>query len=601
MSIAAPPRKAPSTQAGESFYTGTLGTLWKLFGSYRSSFAAALGLRVLASLAAAVPVVALVWVIELVRTEALTGPAAGLAAGAVVAGVGAQYLFGYLSNRLAWTGTFHAVGAARERTLEHVQSLPVGEVRSAGVGEVSTVLTSDMDAVTDYAHSALPQAFSAVSLPAFVFAGLLLVDAPMAAAVAVSVVVAVPLYRWTSRHFGRHALERGDLLAAANGRIAEYVQGLPVVRSFDHTGERMGWFRQAVEDVREVNDRMATRLVPVTLVAMGVVQLGTPLTIAALSYWYFGGRLDAGTVLVFLVLVLRVYTPLLEVAGSVERSRLADAALRRIGRVRDMAVQETPERAHTAVGEPTVAFEGVSFSYSPGEPVLREVSLEVPARTMTAVVGPSGAGKSTLLSLVARFWDVDSGTVRVGGADVRDLTREQLFGAFTIVFQDPYLFQGTVRDNIAFGRPDADEAAVEEAARRARAHDFITALPQGYDTPVGEGGATLSGGERQRVSIARAIVKDAPIVLLDEATAALDPINERDVQGAFAELVRDRTVLVVAHRLNTIRSADQILVLDGGRVVERGGHDELLAARGRYADLWSQRERAARWRLGRRG
>jgi ATP-binding cassette subfamily B protein IrtB len=203
-----------------------------------------------------------------------------------------------------------------------------------------------------------------------------------------------------------------------------------------------------------------------------------------------------------------------------------------------------------------LALDGVSFGYAPDEPVLTDVSLEVPPRTLTAVVGPSGAGKSTLLAIIARFWDAHDGAVRVGGVDVRELTDRQLFDMFTVVFQEPYLFQGTIRDNIAFGRADATDAAIEDAARRAQAHEFVTALPRGYETPVGEGGATLSGGERQRISIARAIVKDAPIVLLDEATAALDPINERAVQRAVAELVRNRTVLVVAHRLNTIRSAD---------------------------------------------
>lgn len=339
MTVTAAPRGS-NNRGG--FYTGTIRTIWSLFGPYQRAFAGALLLRVPTSMAAAVPVVTLVWVIDLLRTDALSTDRLVLAIALVLAGVAAQYLFAYLSNRLAWTSTFHAVGQARERTLEHVQRLPIGEVRQRGVGDITTALTTDMEAISKYVSSGLPQAFSAVSLPVFVFAGLLIVDVPMALVVAVSVVVAVPLYRWTVRYFGRHAVARGNLLATANGRIAEYVQGLPVVRAFDRTGERQDWFRGAVDDVRRINDKLATRLVPVALSAMGIVQLGTPLTIAALGYWYATGRLDAGTVLTFLVLVLRVYTPLLELAGSVEQARLADAALRRIAGIRDMPPQPMP-------------------------------------------------------------------------------------------------------------------------------------------------------------------------------------------------------------------------------------------------------------------
>ncbi|HRE02322.1 MAG TPA: ATP-binding cassette domain-containing protein, partial [Ilumatobacteraceae bacterium] len=219
--------------------------------------------------------------------------------------------------------------------------------------------------------------------------------------------------------------------------------------------------------------------------------------------------------------------------------------------------------------------------------------------TMTAIVGPSGAGKSTLVHLIARFWDASRGQVCIGGADVTTLTAAQLFDMVTVVFQDVYLFQGTIRDNIAFGRPDATDAEVRSAAAAAQVDAFVSSLPDGYDTAVGEGGATLSGGERQRISIARAILKGSPIVLLDEATASIDPLNEREVRLALAELVRGRTVIVVAHRLTTIRSADQILVLDDHRIVDSGTHAELMTRPGVYVELWNQRQRAVAWRIDR--
>ncbi|MEY4577265.1 MAG: hypothetical protein RL701_1968, partial [Pseudomonadota bacterium] len=242
--------------------------------------------------------------------------------------------------------------------------------------------------------------------------------------------------------------------------------------------------------------------------------------------------------------------------------------------------------------------DNVQFGYTPDQPVLSNVSFVAPAGKLTAIVGPSGAGKSTLLGILARFHDPDAGSVSFGGVPLTQLTRQQMFGAVAVVFQDVYLFAGTIRDNICFGNPGAKDADVEAAAKAAHCHEFICALPQGYQTRIGEGGLTLSGGERQRLSIARAILKNAPVLLMDEATSALDPLNERAVQDALQKLVAGRTVIVVAHRLSTIRSADQIIVMQQGQVVQSGKHDELIASGGLYAHLWAERARAASWRLG---
>jgi ATP-binding cassette subfamily B protein len=248
-----------------------------------------------------------------------------------------------------------------------------------------------------------------------------------------------------------------------------------------------------------------------------------------------------------------------------------------------------------------VELRDVTFGYEPGQPVLRGVSLIARPRSLTAVVGPSGAGKSTLLRLIARFYDLPdspaAGAVLVGGQDVRRLGTERLMRQLSLVFQDVYLFEGTLRDNVMMARPDADEAELARAAELARVDEIVTRLPHGWDTRVGEAGSTLSGGEKQRISIARALLKDAPIVLLDEATAALDAQNEAAVQQALTALAVDRTVIVVAHRLPTVVAAGQILVLDDGRIAESGTHAELLAAGGRYARFWAERSQAAGWHL----
>ena len=238
----------------------------------------------------------------------------------------------------------------------------------------------------------------------------------------------------------------------------------------------------------------------------------------------------------------------------------------------------------------------VSFAYDK-EDVLHDVSVTIPEKTTCAIVGPSGSGKTTLVSLAARFWDVRKGSIRIGGHDVREYTCDSLLRNFSIVFQNVYLFEDTIENNIKFGRPDATHDEVIEAAKKACCHDFIEALPEGYQTRVGEGGANLSGGERQRISIARAILKDAPIIVLDEATASVDPENERELLKAVRELTRDKTILMIAHRLSTVRDADQIIVLDKGRVVQQGTHTELIKQDGLYRRFVEAREQALGWRL----
>jgi ATP-binding cassette subfamily B protein IrtB len=591
----------PTATAIETGYRlrrgGVVRTIWSLAGAQRGVLARSIGWKAAQAAAQAIPVGVIVALIERLRTGSLdTGDIAW--ALAIVAGCSvAQWVFGFWANRSAWIATFELFGEVRIRALDHLRRLPMGFHTSRRSGDTVTALTQDIGAVETFTHEPFQQLVGAMTTPAVVFLVLLAQDVPMAIATLASVVAAYPVFIWTNHVFRSLAHQRQDLQAEASARMVEYIQGLPVIRAFRLTGERLERFRRALDDYRRVNLQLVLKIAPVGLAFMTTVMLGIPCVLFFGALWLFDGTIDAGTLVVFAVLVLRVYQPVFVAAESFETLRIADASLDRIARVLDEPVQPMPATPAVLPERLDVTFAGVTFGYLPDQPVLHDLDLHVPAGTTTAIVGPSGAGKSTLLHLVARFWDVDRGAVRIGGVDVRDLTAEQLFDAVTVVFQDVYLFPGTIFDNIAFGNPGAAPEAVEAAARAARAHDFITALPDGYDTPVGEGGATLSGGERQRISIARAILKDAPVVLLDEATSAIDPTNERLVQAALAQLVAGKTLLVVAHRLTTIRSADQIVTLDDGRVAERGTHDQLVAAGGLYAHLWSQRQRATTWRI----
>ena len=292
-----------------------------------------------------------------------------------------------------------------------------------------------------------------------------------------------------------------------------------------------------------------------------------------------------------------IYGELISANNGAFLTKKIEGELDRIDEVCAIPRQDSTDRPLACEGF-DLAMENVSFSYGGGCRVIDGVTLSIPEGTTCALVGPSGSGKTTLVNLLARFWDVDEGRVTIGGVDVREGTAESLLSRISMVFQNVYLFNDTVENNIRFGRPDASREEVVAAAKRARCHDFIMGLPQGYDTVLEEGGASLSGGERQRVSIARAIMKDAPIVILDEATSSVDPENEHLLMAAIAELTRGKTLVTIAHRLNTVRDADQIIVVDGGRIVQRGTHEELMREQGIYRRFIEVRREAAGWQLG---
>ena len=579
---------------------GVVRTIWSLAGDRRRTLAASLGWKSLQGLCNAIPVGVLVALIERLRTGDLSSGDIGWSVAVIAACVVGQWVFGYLANRSAWIATFELFGTVRVRALDHLRRLPMGFHTGRRAGDSVTALTQDITAVETFTHEPLQVLVGALVSPFVVLVVLLVQDVPMGLVTMATVAIAMPVFVVTNRIFRALAARRQDLQAGAASRMLEYVDGLAVIRAFRLAGPRLASFREAMDRYRAVNTELAVRLAPLGIATMAVIMLGIPLVLFVGGLWLTGGTIDAGTFIVFAVLSLRVYQPLLAAAEGVESLRIADASLDRIAAILDEPAQPVPASAAHAPASFDVAFDHVEFSYGDA-PVLRDVSFSVAPGSMLAVVGPSGAGKSTILHLIARFWDVDRGAVRIGGVDVRELTAEQLYDAVTIVFQDVYLFPGTIRDNIAFGRADATDADVEAAARAANAHDFIFALPQGYETPVTEAGSTLSGGERQRISIARAILKDSPIVLLDEATAAVDPTTERMIQAALSELTRDKTLIVVAHRLATIRAADEIVCLDEGAIVERGDHDRLLDTGGLYARLWEQRVRATSWRVAAKG
>lgn len=497
------------------------------------------------------------------------------------------------SYRANFRGAYEMSASGRISLAEHLRKLSLGFLSRRDPGDLSSMLITDFTmAETGISHH-LPQLMGALVMPLLAFLSLVWIDWRMAVAMFVSVPLAL-LVLWVST--GVQQKLSGRQIAAkinAGNRLEEYLQGIRVMKAYNLLGDRFVRLRDAFAELRRACIRQEALLGPFVLLSITLVRAGLTLMVLCGTYLLLGGELSLLTFVLFLVVGSRVFDPLTSALTNFAEFRYFSIAGGRI-----LSLMNEPEMKgnREAPADGDLTLEHVSFAYQDKE-VLHDVSLTLHKNSLTALVGPSGSGKSTLMKLCARFYDPQHGRICLDGIPLNEIEPESLMRRISMVFQDVYLFQDTVRNNIRFGRSDATDAEIEEAARRACCHDFIMRLPQGYDTPVGEGGCTLSGGEKQRISIARAILKDAPIILLDEATASLDPENEVEVQKAIDSLISGRTVIVIAHRLKTISNADHIVVLNHGEVVEEGTHDGLLALHGLYHRLWTVQTETEGWKL----
>ncbi|MDT0343906.1 ABC transporter ATP-binding protein [Streptomyces litchfieldiae] len=486
-------------------------------------------------------------------------------------------LSGFRAGTTLLRGVYHRLG-------DHLARLPVGWYSAARVGEVSVLASRGvLRAMSVIAHLLAPFISAAVT-PLTIVVVMLAFHWQLGLAALVGVPVVAAIQIWTGRSMAAGDAERAERDHEAAGRVIEYLQAQPVLRAGGRTAERFRLLDDSLREVGRASRRATLSALPgVVGLTLAVQAMFTALLVLG-THLALGGDIGAAEVLAILVLAARCADPLLSLSDIGGQLRGARSELVRLDTVLRTEPLPEPREPVQPVGH-GLEFASVSFRHG-DRTVFDDVSLSVPEGQRLAVVGPSGAGKSTLLHLLARFYDVDAGAVRVGGVDVRAISTDVLMSRIAIVFQDVYLFDGTIEENVRLGRPDADEAEVRAAATAAKLDEVIERLPGGWATNVGEGGALLSGGERQRVSIARALLKNAPIVLLDEVTSALDPVNEAAVHEGIERLMAGRTVVMVAHRLRTVQRADRIVFLDGGRVMEEGDHEELLRRDGRYAEFW---------------
>ncbi len=574
--------------------------LWSIVAPVKAGISAAMGLSTLSGLSWIASILVF-WPIadEIVREDPDTGRIWRLF-GVALALVVFAFVFRVISFRVSHLSAFRLEVILRSELSDHLAKVPLGYVVSTGSGALKKILLDDVRALHAFVADSTPLFAKSFATPLVCLVAMFVIDWRMAL-VSLAVFPLAFIGMWLA--FRDYEVARRTVDEAnehISAVIIEYVQGMHVVRTFDDGSGSLRRYTDALhrstEVVREwtAKSRLGGHIARTLLVALPT----TVVVLAAGIVFYEAGTLDLPRLLMFLVLAPTVAESIIPIVWLQQFILIANAAVKRIGVLR--AVPALPEKAEGLTPrDASVQLDGVTFTYPEREDnALDGVSITIPAGSVTALVGPSGAGKSTVAQLIVRFWDVDEGAVRIGGVDVRDLTADTLMCHVSFVFQSPFLLNDTVAANIRLGRPEATDDEVIAAATAAQAHEFIMRdLPDGYESMVGERGVSLSGGERQRITIARAILQDNPIVVLDEATAFADPDNEAKIHAALAQLAQGKTLIIVAHRLSTVQDADQIVVLDGGRVCETGTHADLVNRDGRYRQLWDSFEAAQGWEL----
>ena len=476
-----------------------------------------------------------------------------------------------------------------------LKSVPMGFFSDNSLGQISGVCTTVVGSIESMVPMVLVNILGGL-ITTTVFAVLILV---FDWRIGLIVIAGIALYLLAvSAMEKKSALIANDTLksqTALTEAVLETVRGMNVIKSFNLTGKGDKKLQDALEYNRRSNIDVTNVLTLYTALKEAVLQIAGVGMMTAAVLLRISGAISIADALMVLVMSFLVFNQIKAFGMGVSMLRLAAAAIDRTVETEDMPRMDEDGKA-LSPEKHDIVFDHVDFSYEE-KPILHDISVTLPDRTTTAVIGPSDSGKTTFCNLIARFWDTDSGSVKIGGYDVRDYTLESLMDQISVVLQNVYLFADTIENNIKFGRPDAAHEEVVAAAKAACCDDFIESLPDGYNTVIGEGGASLSGGEKQRISIARAMLKNAPIVILDEATANVDPENEDRLQKAIEALTRDKTIIMIAHRLKTVRHADQILVIDHGRIVQKGRHEQLIAEPGIYADFVGGKKQAVDWKL----
>ena len=554
---------------------------------------------------AAMPVMVAAYTVGLLLTSAREGTAfdkkwAGISFGVIALLVILRFFFDYMRSRFQEAISYELVAKDRLAIGDALKRVSLGYFQKNSTGDILNSITTGLNTLENMGIRMIDN-FVGGYLNFLVIFLSLLVFSPYTALIALAGAAASFLFLLlVSRHSVRNAPKETEAGRKLSGAVLEYARGLPTVKSFGQGGASMQSMKEAVRENRDIRLKIEYGFTPANCGHLLALKTASVFLAAAASLLCLAGSMEMPVMLMFVFFSFGIFSSLEPVSDSAHVLGIINTAMDQIDALKEENYIDRDGKDIT-ISDFGIEFCHVDFGYAEGNTVgrtvLKDVSFTIPEKTSTAIVGPSGSGKTTICNLIARFYDVQAGSICVGGHDVREFTCDSLLKNISMVFQNVYLFHDTIRNNIRFGRPDAAEEEVIAAAKAARCHDFIVSLPQGYDTVIGEGGGTLSGGEKQRISIARAMLKNAPIIILDEATASVDPENEHLIQEAISELTHGKTIITIAHRLATIENADQILVIDGGTVAQKGTHKQLLGQEGTYREFVRIREEAEGWQI----
>lgn len=501
----------------------------------------------------------------------------------------------YRSTILQCEAGYGTAAKKRIEIAEHLRYLPMGYFNQNSLGYITSVTTNTMENLADVATRVVMLTTQGVLTTCLIAVMVFIYDWRIGVVLLVGMVLFFVVNSGVQKKSQRLSPKKLESDTSLVEKVIEYVQGISEVKGYNLTGKMARKLNRAIDENTDINIELELAFIPYMTIQNGIIKMtGIVMTLLS-AYFYLQGSMDLITCIGMTICSFMVFTSLEQAGNYSTLLRTVDVSVDKAKAVLDLPAMDIDGREITPK-KFDVELSGVDFSYEKKK-IIDDISVYIPEKTTTAIVGPSGGGKTTLCHLIARFWDVDRGMVTLGGQDVREYSMDSLMKNFSFVFQNVYLFQDSIANNIRFGQEDAPMEKVIEAAKKACCHEFIMELPDGYDTVIGEGGASLSGGEKQRISIARAIMKDSPIIILDEATANVDPENERELVDAIDALTREKTIFMIAHRLKTVRDADRILVVDKGRIVQQGRHEELIEQEGIYRRFVEARELAASWKL----